>query len=102
VVIAEETIVFAEAEPALDQEPSAPVDPAPEPVPDIVDAASEEQTDVAIVTETVIVIEDAPSAAPEPSEAPDLAGAPTGEEATVAESSSEPGAEERQESPPEA
>jgi hypothetical protein len=92
-------VVVAEAVLPTEEEPSVPLTAAAAPLPDTMDAAGEEQADLAIATETVVVVEDATSAA---SDASDLVGASTGEEATAAEPSSEPGAEDRQARPQEA
>jgi hypothetical protein len=97
VVIAVETVAVAETEPSSDEEAGAPLAAPSASVPDTMDASSAEQTDVAIVTETVVVFEDAPSAAPDASDAPNLAGEPAGDETTATEPSRDPAAEERQE-----
>jgi hypothetical protein len=64
--------------------------------PDASDAPGDEPADLVIVTETVVVVEDATPAASDASNVSDLVGASPAEE-TAAAPSSEPGAEERQE-----
>jgi hypothetical protein len=95
-----ETVVVAEAELPIGVPPSASLATDAAPAPDASDAPGDESADLVIVTEMVVVVEDATTSAPNASNASnasDLVGAPTGEETATAEPSSEPAAEERQE-----